>query len=399
VGAALHRTNDAVSAFIDRRQARRWEFLVIRRHFFLIAAAVVLALMVVVGGIKLATAGSDKPKGGNSRSTAVSLTTVVSRPFTDKISVLGVAKGRQSVTITSDAAELVTGVNFHDGQVVSKGQVLVTLKASEQDADVAQAQAAEDQASRDYTRWRTLADKGVAPRATAEQYLAAYETAKAGTAAARARKLDRVIRAPFSGVVGLSDIAPGALINPGSPIVSLDDLSLIRVDFDVPDRYLSVLRQGASIVASPDSYPDEAITGRIAQLDSRINTNTRAITARAEFQNTGGRLRPGMMMRVSVEHGQRTALAVPESAIQYEGDSAFVFTIVQREGKNVVHKVQIVPGVSEGGFVEIREGVKANDRLVADGLNRLQDGAPVTLPGERPRGEGGAGRAGKKGAR
>jgi len=365
-----------------------------RRHFFLIAAAAVLLLMVVAGGLRMATGDSEaKGKGGGGpggRAPQVSLASVTSRPFADRISVLGVAKGRQSVTITSDAAELVSAVHFRDGQTVSRGQILVTLKATEQDAGVAEAQARENQARRDYQRWKTLADRGVAPKATAEQYLAALETAQATTAAARARKLDRVIRAPFSGVVGLSDIAPGALISPGSPIVSLDDLGTIRVDFDVPDRYLSVLRQGEAINATPDAYPDQVFTGRIAQIDTRIDTATRAITARAEFPNAGGRIKPGMMLRVNIEHGRREALAVPESAVQYEGDQAFVFLIASREGGAVARKTAVTPGASEGGFVEIREGVKAGDRIVADGLNRLQDGQPVRLPGERggPAGKG-----------
>jgi len=363
---------------------------VIRRHFFLITAAVVLVIMIVAGGLKLATAGGGAGKGGpggpGGRAAAVTIVSVANRPFADQISVLGLAKGRQSVTITSDTAELVAAVHFRDGQYVRQGQMLVTLKANEQDANVAEAQAREDQARREYERWSTLAEKGVAPRATAEQYQAAYETAKATTQAARARRLDRIIRAPFSGVVGLSDIAPGALISPGSPIVSLDDLGVVRVDFDVPDRYLPVLSTGASIVATPDAYPQEQFSGRIAQLDTRIDTSTRALTARAEFPNPNGRIKPGMMMRVNIEHGRRDALAVPESAVQYEGDVAFVFVITEREGRTIVRKTQVVPGLSEGGFVEIKEGVKAGDRLAADGLNRLQDGQAVTLPGQRPQG-------------
>ncbi len=367
----------------------------VRRHFFLIAAGAVLLLMVLLGGLKMAAGDSGAkgkgPGGPGGRAASVAPVVVTNRPFADRISVLGVAKGRQSVTITSDAAELVTAVHFRDGQRVSRGQILVTLKATEQDAGVAEAQARENQAQRDYVRWKTLADRGIAPRATAEQYLAALETARASTGAARARKGDRVIRAPFAGVVGLSDIAPGALISPGSPIVSLDDLSLIRVDFDVPDRYLAVLRPGAPIVATPDAYPDQSFSGRIAQIDTRIDTATRAVTARAEFANGGGAIKPGMMMRVGVEHGQRNALSVPESAVQYVGDQAFVFVITPREKGAVARKVLVAPGSSEGGFVELREGVKAGDKVVADGLNRLQDGQQVRLPGKGgPGGKGGA---------
>jgi membrane fusion protein (multidrug efflux system) len=358
----------------------------IRQHFFLAAAGAFLVLMLLLGGIKL-LAGEKEPGqggpggGGGGRPPAVTAVAAAQRPFTDRVEVLGVAKGRQSVTITSDAAELVTAVRFRDGQAVSKGQTLVELKANEQDAGVAEARARLNQAQRDYDRWNTLAQRGVAPKATAEQYRAALETARASLNAATARKLDRVIRAPFSGVVGLSDVAPGALIAPGSPIVSLDDLSVIRVDFDVPDRYLSMLRPGAPISARLDAFPDVVLNGRVAELDTRVNTNTRAIRARAEFANGGRLIRPGMMVRVSLEHGARVGVAVPESAVQYEGDQAFVFAIAPGPKGMSAKKRPVVTGMNDAGFVEIRSGLRIGERVVADGLNRVQDGRPVSIAG------------------
>lgn len=353
----------------------------IRRHFFLVAAGAFLVLMLLLGGMRLLAGdkGHESGGGGGGRAPAVTPVVVAQRPFTDRIEVLGVAKGRQSVTITSNTSELVTAVRFRDGQAVSKGQVLVELKANEQNADVAQARARLGQAQRDYERWQALSERGFAPKAQVEQYRAALETARAEVDAAQARKLDRVIRAPFSGVVGLSDVAPGALIAPGAAIVSLDDLAVVRVDFDVPDRYLPLLQPGAPISARPDAYPTIALAGRIAELDTRVNTNTRAIRARAEFPNASGLIRPGMMIRVSLQHGSRVGAAVPESAVQYEGDQAYVFLLAPGSKGMIAQKTAVVPGVNDGGFVEIRGGVKPGDRVVADGLNRVQDGRPVTL--------------------
>jgi len=357
--------------------------LSIRRHFFLVAAGAFLVLMLLGGAIKLmaGTKGPQKAGGAGGRAPAVSVIAATQHPFADSVEALGVAKGRESVTITSDTTELVTAVYFRDGQAVSKGQVLVELKANEQDAGVAQAQAQLAQAQRDYDRWTTLAQQGIAPKATAEQYRAAFESARANLAAAQARKLDRVIRAPFSGVVGLSDIAPGALIAPGSPIVSLDDLSVIRVDFDVPDRYLAILRPGAPISARPDALPDVTLNGRIAELDTRVNPNTRAIRARAEFPNGSRLIRPGMMIRVGVQHGQRIGAAVPESAIQYEGDQAYVFALASGPKGPRAAKRPVTVGVSDGGLVEVTSGVAPGERVVADGLNRVQDGQPVKVAG------------------
>ncbi len=366
----------------------------IRRHFFLVAAVVAVLLMLVVGGLKLAFGGKAPGKGGPSaggRATAVSQVVVQPRTFTDRVEVLGVAKGRQSVTITSNTAELITAVHFSDGQAVSKGQVLVELKGDQEDAGIAQAQAQLAQADREYQRWKTLADKGIAPRASADQYLAARDTARAALASASAQKLDKVIRAPFSGRVGITDIAPGALISPGTAIVTLDDVSLIRVDFSVPDRYLPILREGLTITAKPDALPGEVFTGRIAQIDTRIDPATRALKARAEFPNADGRLKPGMLIKVGIDQGQHQGVAVPEAAIQFEGNQASVYLIAKGPKGQVARRTTVQTGLSVDGVVEVTSGLKAGDKIVGDGLNRVQDGAPVN-PGGKGGDKAGAGK-------
>ncbi|MDP3173913.1 MAG: efflux RND transporter periplasmic adaptor subunit, partial [Phenylobacterium sp.] len=288
----------------------------LRRHFFLAGALAILLVMVVVGGLKMATrpsgpgqaaagapAGKGGPGGRGGMAAQVSATTVTERTFVEAIDVLGVAKGRQSVTLSAAATQLVQKVNFTDGQSVGRGAVLVELKDSEQDAGLEQARAKLVQAQRAYDRWKALSAKGFAAKASVDQYEADYQSAVADVRAAEARRNDRMIRAPFAGVVGLSDIAPGALVNPGAVIATLDDLSAVRVDFEVPERYVASLRDGQPIVAHADAYPDQAIAGRIAKLDTRVDPNTHAITARAEFPNPGGRLRPGMLMRVAIARG------------------------------------------------------------------------------------------------
>jgi membrane fusion protein (multidrug efflux system) len=379
----------------------------IRRHFFLVGALVAVLLMLVVGGWKLAFGGKAGEAGGpggapggggrGGRATPVSQTVVGTRSFTDRIEVLGVAKGLQSVTITSNTAEMITAVHFRDGQAVSRGQVLVELKADSENADISEAKARLAQAERDYARWKTLADKGIAPRATAEQYLASVDTAKAVVASAQAQKLDRVIRAPFSGRVGISDVAPGTLISPGTAIVSLDDASTIRVDFSVPDRYLPTLREGLPILARPDALPGETFNGHIAQIDTRIDATTRALKARAEFPNAGGRLKPGMLVKVGIDQGQHVSPAVPEAAIQFEGTQASVFVIAKGPKGQVARRTNVETGLSADGFIEIRSGLKPGDKIVADGLNRVQDGAPVGNGQGGPGGGKGQGQ-GKPGA-
>jgi len=362
---------------------------VVRRHFFLFAALCVLALMLIAGGLRLAVSALGPHAGGSGggasgRSVVVAVAVVGRAPFANKIDVLGVAKGRQSVTITSNTTELITGVHFKDGARVAKGQVLVDLKSQEQTADLAQARATLDLAQLNYDRWKNLGEQGIASGASVDQYRVAYAQAKANMEAARSRMGDRVIRAPFSGVVGLSDVAPGSLINPGTPIVSLDDVSVMRVDFDVPDRFMPALRDGLSIVAHPDSYPDMTVAGRIAKLDTRIDEKTRSIKARAELPNRDGRLKPGMLMRVSVEEGVRQVVAAPEAAVLFDADDAFVFVLTKEApDRTVVVRRAVKTGQRQNGLVEITEGLNPGERIVAEGVNRIQDGQVVRVAGGR----------------
>ncbi|MBX3485748.1 efflux RND transporter periplasmic adaptor subunit [Phenylobacterium sp.] len=387
----------------------------LRRHFFLVAALVILAVMIVFGAFKVlakkggegggqaamaqgAGGGAPQGKGGGAAGgrrgagmfggpTQVSAVAVQPRVFEDTIEVLGVAKGRQSVTLTAAATQLVERVRFTDGQRVARGAVLVELKDTEQDAGTAQAEARLVQARRAYDRYKTLGEKGFASKAAIDQYEAAWRSALADVNAAKARQNDRIIRAPFAGVVGLSDVAPGALVNPGAPIVTLDDISVVRVDFPVPERYLAQLRQGQPLLATAEAFPGETIQGRIAQLDTRVDQRTRAITARAEFPNVGGRLKPGMLMRVGISRGQRTSPSAPESAISVQADNAFVYVIHSRPAQGdrpagaMVEQRPVVTGLRQQGFVEIVDGVKPGERLVADGLNKVQPGQPVRVAG------------------
>ena len=362
----------------------------IRRHLFIVIAAAVLGLMIVAAVLRVAFAGDEPGAGGpgggpggpgGGRGQAVSEALVALRPFSDQINVLGVARGRRSVNVTSSTSELITAVLFSDGQRVAAGTPLVQLQAREEDASIIQARAQVAQAQREYDRFKALAERGVAPRVSAEDAQTALETAQASLSAAEARRGDRMIRAPFAGTLGLSSVTPGTLISPGAVIATLDDTSVIRVDFPVPERYLALLRQGLPIVATADAYGSEQFSGRIALIDTRINETTRAVTARAEFPNPGGRIRPGMLMRVGIQQGQRQTPSVPESAIQYEGDGAFVYRIAAGERGSTAQRVTVETGAVENGFVEIVSGLAANDRVVGSGLNRIQPNAPITVAG------------------
>ncbi|MDP8916939.1 MAG: efflux RND transporter periplasmic adaptor subunit, partial [Pseudomonadota bacterium] len=328
----------------------------LRRHFFLVIALLALAGMVGAGAWRVFLApdeaeaqggppgagggGGGPGGGGGGRGPAVVRVVLPEpRPFTERIEALGEAKARRSVTITSDTTELITRVMFTSGQRVTRGQPLVELKAEEQQAEVIRARAQVNQARREYERFAELGRRGFAPRARIEELQAALQEQQAALNAVQARRQDRVIRAPFSGTIGLSDAAPGQLVNPGAAVATLDDLSSIHVDFQAPERYLGLLRPGLPITAQTDAFPGQTFRGVISRIDTRVDPATRAVTVRAEFGNPGERIKPGQLLRVAVEQGGRQALAVPESAVQFEGDSAFVYAVAPGQG----------PGQGRGG--------------------------------------------------
>lgn len=360
----------------------------IKRHFFLIAAAVLLGLMVMAAVIRVAFAedegGGSRGGPGGGRSQQVSEALVATRDFSDQIEVLGVARGERSVNITSNTSELITRVLFTDGQRVAAGTPLVQLQAREEEAAIIQARAQVGLAQKQYDRYAELGERGFAPRMLVEQYQAELAVARATLQAAEARQGDRSIRAPFSGILGLSSVTAGTLINPGAVITTLDAIDTIRVDFPVPERYINILRAGLPITATADAYGEEPFEGRIALIDTRVNETTRAVTARAEFPNPGYRIRPGMLVRVSVQQGLRQTPAVPEAAVQYEGDGAFVYRIAGGEGGSTAQRVEVETGAVENGFVEIVSGLRAGERVVGSGLNRIQPNSPVTVASAGP---------------
>jgi len=378
-----------------------------------------MLIMVVAGGVKLmlpkagdagSGSGASAGQGGSASSGAgggrangrrgmisqVKLVSASPRIFTDSLDVLGVVKARQSVTLSAATTQLVSRVLFTPGQRVAKNQILVELKTLEQDAGLAQAKARAIVAERGYQRWKALADQGYASKAAVEQYEAVWLAAKADVDAAQARLGDRLIRAPFAGVVGLSDIAPGAVVNPGAAIVTLDDDSVLRVDFQIPDRFIASVHEGQEIEASVDAYSGLTIRGRITHLDTRIDERTRALTARSEFPGADRRVKPGMMLRIAVAQGEHQGLSVPETAVAVQGDGAYVFVALKQGQKMTADQRPIVTGVRQDGFVEVKDGLEPGDMLVADGLNKVQAGQAIRVGGKP--GSGGASSGRKPGA-
>lgn len=348
-----------------------------------------LALVPVLAALLAATAcggdsdaqGAGAGRGGEDRAVPVTTQVVQPRAFADTVRALGTVRARESVTVTAKVSETVERVHFDSGDVVKAGAPLVTLSGQAQQASLREAQANANEAERLFERQSELAGQQLIARSQLDTQRAARDAANARVAQIRAQLGDRVIRAPFAGVLGLRQVSPGTLVTPGTAIATLDDIARVFVDFPVPETRLSQIAPGQALAATSAAFPQRRFEGTVSTVDARIDAATRAVTVRGEFPNPDRLLRPGMLMEVTLSQAERRALLVPEISIVQVGTDSFVYR-VKPDGS--VERVEVTVGARRDGLAEIVKGVSAGDRIVVDGTGKLRPGAKVTEAGPTP---------------
>jgi membrane fusion protein (multidrug efflux system) len=341
-----------------------------------ITVAVVCAAWAIYASQHKPVAGAGGPPGGGGRSNApaaVTLAVVRSENVSQKLEALGNARANESVDISTKSSNIVTAVTFRDGERVKRGQVLVQLDDAQARADVAAAQAALTESESQYNRSRELLNTQALSKSSFDQLEATLKANRARLGAAQSRLEDTVIRAPFSGRVGLRRVSVGTLISPGDVITTLDDTSVIKLDFAVPENFLSSLREGLSIRATAPAFPGRSFAGSVSSIDSRVDMNTRAVTVRALLANEDGALKPGMFLNVQLANDEREALVIPEEALSPEAERQYVFVVA--EGKATRREVRI--GGRRPGTVEVLAGLSAGERVIVEGTQKVRDGASV----------------------
>jgi membrane fusion protein (multidrug efflux system) len=299
--------------------------------------------------------------------------------FVVVIEAVGTAHANEQVIISSNVTERIERVLFDDGMAVTRGQLLAVLSQAQEAAQLNGALAAEQQATAQYDRINTLFERGFATRAQLDLQTAAAERARADAAQARAAIGDRMIRAPFSGRTGLRAISAGAVVQAGTPLVTISDLSRIKLDFTVPETQLAALEAGQEIEASAAAFPGETFRGRIATIDPVIDPSSRAVMVRAILPNPGTRLKPGMLLSVRIRRGDRLADAVPELAAIGNGEERSVFVLGPG---NVARSVAVTTGLRDGGLIEVN-GLPRGARVITEGILKVTDGMAVRLPERR----------------
>ena len=318
---------------------------------------------------------SKRPQGRGNAPVPVVVAEVAEEPWTDHVRALGTVRAREAVTVTAKVSETVQRVHFQSGQEVARGAPLVTLSGQQQEAALAAAEAALKDAEQLYARQSTLAGQQLIARASLDTQRAARDAARAQVAQIRANLSDRVIRAPFAGVLGIRQVSPGALVTPGTEIATLDDIARVFVDFPVPETELADVSPGQALVGRVGTYGDRSFDGKVETVSARLDAGSRAATVRGDFANDDRALKPGMLVQVALARDTRQALVVPEIAVQQVGTETFVWRV---KPDMTVEKVDVEVGGRVPGKVMLASGIKAGDRIVVEGTGKVQPGSMVT---------------------
>ena len=300
--------------------------------------------------------------------------------FADAVTAVGTARARQAVDLLAESSGRIARIAFRPGDRVEAGAVLLELDDRAEQADLRATEATLAEAQAAFDRQQSLNRSGSASDA-------AYQTARAALLRAEAERdralvalEDRSLRAPFAGILGLSDLVEGQVIDTATPIASLDDLSVIEVDFSVPETLLPRLASGQRVELTSAAWPGRIFEGRISRIDSRVDAATRSLALRAEIPNDDRALAGGMFLQVRLVLDERQRPAIPENAQTVEGGRVLV--MLAQGG--AARQADIVTGQQQDGLVEVVSGLDPAAQVIVTNLHRLSDGTAIeAVPQER----------------
>tara|TARA_R110002072_G_scaffold174303_4_gene329412 strand:- start:13938 stop:14987 length:1050 start_codon:yes stop_codon:yes gene_type:complete len=319
---------------------------------------------------------AGKESSRRSSKTPVILARVVDAPFSSTLAALGTAVANESVRLTANRSDLVKAIHFSDGQHVEKDALLLEMETGEEQSRLAESKALLTEREAAHRRAVELQAQGISPNSEVQQALAQMHAAKARVATLEVTIRDHSVRAPFAGVLGLRRISVGSLLQSSTVITTLDDLSVMKVDFTIPETWLSSVRVGQPVRALSDAWPGKTFTGKVTAIDTRLDSSTRSATIRAIVNNPDLMLRPGMLLKVDVDRGEAPSRQVPEDAVVQKGEKHFVFVV---GADNVARQTDVTVGRRRVGRVEVLGGLEKGQRVVVDGLVRVRDGTEVEV--------------------
>ena len=350
----------------------------------LVGMAVFIAVIAFVK-IRQVQAGIAQNKAFQPPPEAVTTIRAAQEQWPSSVSAIGTVEAVHGVTVAADLPGLVSRIEFESGKKVRAGDVLVRLDTRQEQAQLAAAEAQRNLTTVNFERMKGLRDKGITSQAEYDKAAAEHKQAVAQTGESRASIGRKTIRAPFSGVLGIRQVNLGQYLKPGDPIVSLQSLDPVYVNFDVPQQQVGNLRVGAEVHVKAQGIENAEATGKITAVNSVVDEGTRNIQAQATLANSGEKLRPGMFVEAEVVLGASTpVVALPTSAISYAPYGNSVFIVGQMKGPdgkpyNGVRQQFVKVGASRGDQVAVVSGVKPGEEVVTSGVFKLRNGGAVLV--------------------
>jgi membrane fusion protein, multidrug efflux system len=354
-----------------------------KRMVFMLA--VVVLLLTTLGFFKYRQIETAVHASAGFQPPPEAVTTIVAKreQWPSAMNVIGSVEAVQGVTVAADLPGTVAKINFDSGKAVHQGDVLVELDTRQERAQLASLQAQSDLAKLNYDRAQQLSKQGVISRSDYDKSSADQRQTEANVAEIRATIERKTIRAPFSGILGIRKVNLGEYLAAGAPIVPLQSLNPIYVNFGVPQQDAGQVQVGRRVGVSREELAGREFSGRITALDSVIDETTRNIQVQATLPNPSGKLRPGMFVQVDLSLGaSQPAITLPASAISYApyGDSVFIVTDLKDPKGNTYRGVRqqfVKVGASRGDQVAILSGLNPGEEVVSSGVFKLRNGAAV----------------------
>jgi membrane fusion protein, multidrug efflux system len=356
------------------------------RSVYLKKSAAAVILLALLGGAAYWLQASDfwqgapvaqkKQSGQGSRAPlAVEMATARTDQLSDDISAIGSLVSEESVDISAETNGRIVEILFADGAQVKTGEVLFRLDDTLVKAVVADAEAKLALAKTVFERNEALFKTKNIAQSVFDQTNTELTLAESALALAKVQLGKLTIRAPFSGRAGFRSVSVGAYVQAGAPLVHVEKIDLLKAAFSVPELYFPQLGPGQSVEVTADALPGETFEAKISAIDPLVDINGRALRIRADLENSAEKLRPGMLIRISVRGPQRSSVTVPESAIVPRGNGAVVFIAAGEKAR----EAKVRTGKRSNGAVEILEGVKAGEQVITAGNTRLSDGAAIAI--------------------
>jgi len=354
----------------------------------MILVVALLAILVAgLGFVKYRQVETAIAQGSSFQPPPEAVTTVVAKQekWPATLNVIGTMVAVQGVTISADLPGTVDHITFESGKWVKEGEVLVELDTRQEKAQLANVEAQRDLAHINFDRMDQLVKQGVLAKTEFDNATAQQKATDAQVGEIRATIARKTIRAPFSGILGLRQANLGQYLAAGQPIVPLQSLDPIYVNFGVPQQVVAKASVGRTLRVTSDELGGKQFTGKITAIDSVVDESTRNVQVQATLSNPGGKLHPGMFVQVAVVTGtDRAVISLPATAINYApyGDSVYIVSDLKDPKGNTYRGVRqqfVKVEGSRGDQVAIVSGLNPGDEVVSSGVFKLRNGAAVQV--------------------